>query len=354
MKRVIAVFVIMVAGLSVGLWIKVRATNAAGEGPIGSSGVIEGTEVDVSARIAARVIAVTVKEGEKVKRGQVLVRLDCREPAAGLAAARAQLEVASRRATAARAQVGAALGLSRAAAASVGAARAQSKALRVTRDVSATQKKRIARLQGEGGATQAELDRATGQIDRLNEQLRALGEQRRAAYGQAAAAKARAKAAQGQAEAAVAAIAAAKAGVSRAQTLVQECTLRAPIDGVVQTRAREPGELALPGTRLLTLVRLDQVETVFYVPNQQLGAVAPGQAVTIKADTYPERTFQGVIARVSAKAEFTPRTIQTRSDRQRLVFAVTAQLANADGALRPGMPVEVHLASGAAKAGKAK
>ena len=53
-------------------------------------------------------------------------------------------------------------------------------------------------------------------------------------------------------------------------------------------------------------------------------------------------------------ASFTPRTIETRSDRQRLVFAVTAQLANADGALRPGMPVEVHLASGAAKAGKAK
>lgn len=343
MKRVAIIFVVLSVVLSVGLWLKVRELRAAEDAPAGSSGVIEGVQVDISARLAARVVDVRVREGEQVKKGQLLVTLDCREQQALLAAARAQLMGASSQAAAARAQVDAALGAARAASASVRASGAQRSALEASRGLSSRQSKRIKQLQGEGGATAVELDRASTQLTSLDQQLTALRSQQAAARGQAAAARARTEATRKQAEAARANIAAAKANVERVSALVDECTLRAPIAGAVLIRAREPGELALPGARLLTLIRTDPVEAVFYLPNRELGLARPGRSVTVRADTYPERRFKGVIRSVSSEAEFTARTVQTRRDRDRLVYAVTIELANADGALRAGMPVDIRI-----------
>ena len=83
--------------------------------------------------------------------------------------------------------------------------------------------------------------------------------------------------------------------------------------------------------------------------NRDLGAARPGQRVEIVADTYPDRTFPGTIASVAAEAEFTPRNIQTRDDRDRLVYAVRVTIENPDEKLRPGMPVEVRIVHGGEK-----
>jgi HlyD family secretion protein len=97
----------------------------------------------------------------------------------------------------------------------------------------------------------------------------------------------------------------------------------------------------MPGTKILTLVRIDRVEATFYVPNRELASVSAGKGVTAIADAYPDRTFNGTISRVASQAEFTPRNVQTREDRDRLVYAVTAVFDNPSNELRPGMPVEV-------------
>lgn len=341
MKRIVVVFVVLIATFSILLGIKVHEMNAEKLKPAGGSAVIEGVEADVTARIAARIENIAVEEGDAVKAGDVLVKLDCAEPDALLQAARARLAAAEHQAAAARAQVEAALGSANAAAAGVGAAGAQSQALRSNQEVTERQVKRIDRLRGEGGATESDLDRASAQADQLSKQLEALDSQTRAARGQARAAQAAAEAAKAQAEAAVNAISAAQADVLRAQALVAECAIVAPISGYVETRAFEPSEVAMPGTRILKLVRIDRVEATFYVPNRELASVSPGRAVTATADAYPDRTFNGTISRIASQAEFTPRNVQTREDRDRLVYAVTAVFDNPNGELRPGMPVEV-------------
>jgi len=343
MKRVVILFVVLVVGLSVGLYLKVREGRATRERPPGGTGVIEGHEADVAARIPSRVVAVLVDEGDRVKRGQVLVQLDCREQEALLTAAKARLEMTRGQAGAAQSQVEAALRAARAATAGIRASGAQSAALVTTRDATGRQVKRIEQLRGEGGATELDLDRSATQVKRLNDQLLALRAQTQVARDQASAAQARASAARKQAEAAVAAITAAQADVRRAQTLVEECTLGSPLDGTVLTRAIEPGEVVLPGTRVMTVVRLDRVETRFYLPNRDLAAASPGQKVQVVADAYPERAFEGTILSISAEAEFTPRNVQTREDRDRLVYAVRVEIANPRGELRPGMPVEVSI-----------
>jgi HlyD family secretion protein len=142
---------------------------------------------------------------------------------------------------------------------------------------------------------------------------------------------------------AVAQIELAKKTVALAESQVAECTLTAPRSGVVMTRVREPGELALPGSSILKIGRLDEVYTWIYVPNEEVGRVHLGQSVTVVADTYPGRTFTGTVARVNEQAEFTPRSIQTKEDRTRLVYGVKVVVPNPDRALMPGMPVEAAL-----------
>jgi HlyD family secretion protein len=341
MKRIVIVFAILVATFSILLGIKVHQMNAEQSKPAGGSAVIEGTEADVSSRLMARIQSIAVEEGDAVKAGDVLVKLDCAEPQSLLQAASARLLAAEHQAEAARAQVEAALGSANAAAAGINAAGAQRQALQSTQEVTNRQVKRIDRLATEGGATASDLERAAAQADQLAKQVDALDSQLNAARGQARAAKAQAQAAKAQAEAAVNAIGAAQADVLRAQSLVDECNIEAPIDGFVETRAFEPLEVVLPGSKILSLVRIDRVEATFYLPNRELAAAKAGMAVTAIADAHPGKIFSGKVERVAAQAEFTPRNVQTRDDRDRLVYAVTAVFENAAGELRPGMPVEI-------------
>jgi HlyD family secretion protein len=111
----------------------------------------------------------------------------------------------------------------------------------------------------------------------------------------------------------------------------------------VLARSHEPGEVVLPGARILTIVDLSSLRTTFFLPNAQLADAAPGKKVEVIADAHPGRVFAGTILSVASKAEFTPRNIQTREDRDRLVYAVRVSVPNPDRALLPGMPVEVRI-----------
>lgn len=345
MRRIVVIFAVLVAVLGAGLWIKVRQNNARSLAPSGGSGVIEGVSVSIAARIAARIEKIGVEEGGKVEKSKVIVELACDEQLAVRDGTQAKLEAAERSAEAAKAQMAAALQASHAADASLDATGAQSQALKASRDVTQRQAVRLSKLQGEGGATEMDLDRTTAQAEQLTDQMRALDAQARAARGQAGAARAQADAARAQASAAVAAIAGAQADLRRATAMVAECSLSSPVDGVVLVRAFEPGEVVLPGSRILEVTQLDPVETKFFIPNRELARAKVGGKATVVADAYPGKSFAGQITAVASEAEFTPRNVQTREDRDRLVYAVKLRIPNPDHALRPGMPVEVGLES---------
>jgi HlyD family secretion protein len=131
-----------------------------------------------------------------------------------------------------------------------------------------------------------------------------------------------------------------------ARIRVDWLTVDSPINGTVLTRYHEPGEMVMPGTKLLTLADLGIVWAYVYIPQPLLAVVKPGMQV----ETYiPESNMQkitGSIVKVNEEAEFTPKNVQTRKERTRLVYGVKVEFRNTDGLLKPGMSVEVKLPEG--------
>jgi HlyD family secretion protein len=343
MKRVGILLALLVIGLSVALFFRLHALKARTEGPAAGSGTIEGIEVHITARIPARIKAINVNEGDKVQANQVLVEFDCTDSAAQLNQARAQLAAAEASAQAAQAVAGASAAGARAARQAVEAATAQKQTLQTGKTIAERELARLTALKDAGAVTSVNLDRGRDQVVTLSEQIQGVSASEQAARAQATAAQKNSLAARAQIQSAESAIVAAAALVTRAEVLVGECQLTAPRDGVVSERYFEPGEAVLPGTNLLTVVDTSEAKVTFYLPNAELASAAPGRAVTVRADAYPNERFAGHIRRVAAEAEFTPKNIQPREDRDRLVYGVEVRIENPDGKLRPGMPVEVTI-----------
>ncbi|MBI3550419.1 MAG: efflux RND transporter periplasmic adaptor subunit [Elusimicrobia bacterium] len=124
---------------------------------------------------------------------------------------------------------------------------------------------------------------------------------------------------------------------------VEWCRIASPINGVVLARVKEPGEWAAPGVSLLTLADLDDLYAYAYVPQSVLYRLKPGDAVTARLPEAGDLARRGRIAFIRPEAEFTPRNVQTRKERTRLVYAVKIHLDNQDRILKPGMPIEIDL-----------
>jgi HlyD family secretion protein len=131
---------------------------------------------------------------------------------------------------------------------------------------------------------------------------------------------------------------AAQQQVTQAQMLRLE--LRAPQAGVVQKKIAHRGEFVSPGAPILTVADPSSLKLILYVLEADLGRVAVGQSVSIRADAFSDRVFVGKVRTISTRAEFTPRNVQTQKDRQNLVFGVTVGVPNPDGALKAGLPVD--------------
>ncbi len=341
MRRVIiflAVLVVVLSGLiAFRLWTQARARSA----PSGGSGEIEGTIVELSSRVGARIVEARVKEGQAVKSGDLLLRLDCADPDAQAAEAEARLAAAQSQAQAAGAQVEVAQSGRVAATAFREAALAQAEALQAQAEAAERQAKRLEKLTSDVAASN--IDQTQASASGLSRQVQAARAQAEASSHQARAAAVSTRASSLQAQAALAQVRAAQAQVARAQLLAGECVIRAPRDAVVQTLPHEAGELTTPGSVLVRLVDLSEVKATFYLPNAEVGAVKPGARAEVVADAFPGEVFEGKVRTVSLEAEFTPRNIQTRTDRDRLVYPIEVTVVNRDGKLRAGMPVQVIL-----------
>ncbi len=124
---------------------------------------------------------------------------------------------------------------------------------------------------------------------------------------------------------------------------VSWCRIDSPIHGTVLARLHEPGEWASPGVNLLTLADLDSVYAYIYVPQAVLYTLKPGQELQAFLPEAGDKPRGARVAFIRPEAEFTPKNVQTREERTRLVFGVKVALDNSDQALKPGMPVEVTL-----------
>ena len=123
-------------------------------------------------------------------------------------------------------------------------------------------------------------------------------------------------------------------------------TMISPGSGVVASRYAEVGEIAQPGLPVLSIIELDEVTLTAYVPERKIGLVKLGQEAQISVDSYPDESFPGTVVYISPNALFTPKNIQLKDEREKMVFAVKISLANPEQKLKPGMPADALILTG--------
>jgi HlyD family secretion protein len=341
------------------------------------SGTIEGTQVDVSARISARIVELPVQEGQRVERGRVIVRLvddelaaEVRRTEGALVAAQAQLrdllagarreEIQEAEARAARAEAQLQDLLAGARRQEIEQARAALRNTEATREWAERDLRRAQELFAKQLVAAQEVDRARQafEVAAANEvsarerlDMVAVGPREHevtAARAELRAARERVQllragarpdavaAARGQ-------VAQAEAAITLARARLADATIAAPIDGIVLRKNLEAGETANPGVAIVTLLHPRELWLRAYVPETDIGRVRVGQPATITVDAYPGRGFPGVISEIASEAEFTPKNVQTKKERVNLVFRVKIAAQNPDGVLKPGMPADAVL-----------
>lgn len=138
----------------------------------------------------------------------------------------------------------------------------------------------------------------------------------------------------------------AEAQADQLRKKVRDCLITAPAEGTVTLKSVEVGELVTPGANVMRLTYLDVVKLVIYVNEQFLGHIHLGQKAEVKIDGMQDRTFEGKVTFISPNAEFTPKNVQTKEERTKLVFGVKIEVENKDGALKPGLPADARLVIG--------
>jgi multidrug resistance efflux pump len=175
------------------------------------------------------------------------------------------------------------------------------------------------------------------------------------AEAMAAAAQAGVRAAEAERDRVLAAAAQAETAVSQAEKMVQQAqaalnlvdiqmekqVVAAAVSGVIMTRSVEPGEIVMPGVSVMSIGQLDTLKVTVYIPENKYGQIHLGDSAVLTADSFPDRTFETVVTRISDQAEFTPRNVQTKEERQTTVYAVELSVQDDSGSLKPGMPVDV-------------
>lgn len=137
------------------------------------------------------------------------------------------------------------------------------------------------------------------------------------------------------------AVAQAEANLALIDTQISKLTIAAPSDGVVLTRSVEVGEFVQPGATAFVLGQLQDLTITVFVPEDRFGEIKLGQSAAVTVDSFPGLTFTATVIRISDKAEFTPRNVQTVEGRSSTVFAIKLSISNPDGKLKIGMPADV-------------
>jgi HlyD family secretion protein len=384
-KPVIAI--IAVGGVAAAVY-AYKARNGEDPNRIVISGNIELTEINIGFKTAGRLVERTVNEGDAVKKGQVIARLDREQleaqrgrESAGVASSEAQLAQAQTGLEWQRATVAADIEQRKA---DVAAAEAR---LRELRNGARPQEREEA--EAAVGAAQAEADRArkdweraqtlhknddisTSQFDQFRTRWRSaeaalktakerqelvLAGPRAEQVAAQAAVVERARAAVKVAEANLlelkrreqeltarrAEVARAKATVELIDTQLADTVAVSPVDGVVLVKAADAGEVLAPGTTVLTIGDIDRPWLRGYVNETDLGRVKIGSKVRVTTDSYPGKVYNGRITFIASEAEFTPKQIQTQQERVKLVYRVKIEVENPGHELKSNMPADAEI-----------
>ncbi len=281
-------------------------------GLVSGNGRIEAVEIDVASRTAGRVHDVRVREGEFVTAGQVVALMDTDVLDAQRRQADAQLQQANSAVVAARSQI------------------AQRES-----DKTATQAL-MAQREAELKAARSHLERSTALAEKGFLSPQVVDDERsrvesaeaalRSAQAQVAAAEAAVASARSQVAGMQASAVAAQANIERIQADIDDATLKSPRDGRVQFIVARPGEVIPAGGRVLNVVDLADVYMTFFLPTTAAGKVALGTEIRLVLDAAPEYVIPAKVSFIADVAQFTPKAVETATEREKLMFRVHAQI----------------------------
>lgn len=356
------------------------------------SGRIEGYETDVGAKVAGRVIEVTVREGAEVQKGQLLVRLDDDEVRAQVQGAEARIRAAKQQEQTARLQLSVVesqiaearlrqqqsqsdtTGRVAQADAQVAAANAQLKQAeaqvveaQAQLELAQTNASRYAQLVREGAVTQEAYDQRqttvqTAQATLESRQAAVVAAQRQVTAAQGNLTQVQStglnpdintaqvqrfdtqlRQAQADLKAAQAEVANAEADRNRIQAQLQDLTINSPITGVVTARSVEPGVVVTPGKTLLSLLDLNTVYMRGFIPEGDIGNVRVGQTAEVFLDSQPDQPLSARVIAIDTEASFTPENVYFKKDRVKQVFGVRLAIDQPGGFAKPGMPADAEI-----------
>jgi HlyD family secretion protein len=284
MKKIMPVILILAIAGGYGLWY-FNNNNEQKKQKL-YFGTIEATEVKISSEIMGRVLEVGFDEGDIVKASDRLVRIDDESLRAQKDQALAVLFAAKSRVDALTANIN-----------NVDSNLRRSNNLLSTGSIS------------------------TQKYDSIKTEKEVLTAERKAMEGQ---------------------IEQAKATIKNVEIQIGRAIVYAPVSGTILNRSVEPGEIVMPGSLLFTMADLKNCYVRIYIPETILGRVKIGQKVKIFSDSYPNKHYFGKVTTISSQAEFTPKNVQTKEERVRLVYGVKVAVENLEGELKIGMPVDAE------------
>jgi HlyD family secretion protein len=375
MKRRLMIAGVVAAVIAAGIWLAVAW--AARRSRSDYSGTVETREIQIGSKVGGRVIQVPVEEGQMVKAGTTLVRFECDE----LKAQRTQAEAAEAQAQAdldrmesgnRPEEIEQAEATAMASAAAYESARngprkqeieqAQADFAAATADATNAEVffKRMEKLAATDTISRQQFDDARDKSDAAAQ--RAESAKQRLALLQAGtrvedlnAAEARSKQAQAAAvlakrgfrkediDAARGRLHEAQGRVAELDARLREAELTAPADAVIEVVSVRPGDLVPAGRIIMTMLESSQLWVKVYVPETDLAGVHVGQRAAVRVDGFGGRAFVGHVGQIASQAEFLPRNVQTKSDREHQVFGVKVYVDNPQQTLKSGMAATVHL-----------
>ncbi|WP_298725064.1 HlyD family efflux transporter periplasmic adaptor subunit [uncultured Ferrovibrio sp.] len=285
MRRLLLLLLVIVIGAAAaGGWYYLKQRSSLPPGIVAGNGRVEANEIDIATKYAARVLEIAVEEGELVQAGQLIARLDTRDLEAQYRAAEAQIAQAEEN----RKQV-----------------LAEIRQRKSELELADKELQRTLVLSGKNFVSEQKVD------------------QQRNIRRTAEAALAAAESKLGGADAA---IRVASAEAERIRELLADGTLKAPKAGRILFRLAEPGEVLGAGGKVATLLDLSDVYMTFFLPTEVVGRLAIGAPARILLDAVPDLAVPATISFVSARAQFTPKQVETRSERDRMMYRVKARV----------------------------
>lgn len=261
-KKIIPLFLVILLLIAATIYFEILRNTDEDNDRITGSGTIEVTEIEISSKIAGRIVELPKGEGSSVKKGELLVKLGYDELDAQRLSAKANLENAGKNLA------------------------------------------RIRELFNTGSVSKQSYDNADT------------------------------------------AFRIAKAAYDQISAAIENALIYSPVSGTLLDTNLEEGEMAFPGTPILTVADLTRSWMYIYINEIKLGYVKLGQNAFVNIDSFPDRKYKGRVVAISNKAEFTPKTIQTKEERTKLVYAVKIAIENNDMTLKPGMPADAEIIIG--------